>query len=241
MSKPPAFQFYADDFLAGTADMTQSEVGAYILLLCYQWNRGSTPVQPERQKLIAKGEVSELVLSKFEADADGSLRNARLEEEREKQAAYREKQRQNGIKSGEKRRTTVEPRLNQRSPLVATKREPKGNSPSPSPTPNEEEREASAVDFEGEGQNQQIPPANLFTPPTVGQVKAFAATFATPDLAEQFWNAKEAVGWVDRHGNPLRKWQPAFKSYVAAARANDHQRGRRAPQVQPGTTNFENF
>ena len=35
---PPAFQFYTDDFLGGVSDMTQAEVGAYILLLCAQWN-----------------------------------------------------------------------------------------------------------------------------------------------------------------------------------------------------------
>jgi len=240
MSKPPAFQLYSDDFLGGTCDMTQAEIGAYILLLCHQWNTGSTPVQPERQQLIARGPVSEHVISKFDLCPDGKLRNARLEEERQKQELYREKQRQAGIKSGEKRRTAVEPALNHGSTKPGTKREPKGNSPSPSPVSSiEEEREASAVSVEGD--EQKIPAANQFTPPTVEQVKAFASTFATPDLAENFWNAKEQVGWVDRHGNPIRKWQPAFKSYVAAARANDHQRGRRAPQVQPGKTNFENF
>jgi uncharacterized protein YdaU (DUF1376 family) len=131
--KPPAFQFYADDFLAGAADMTQSEVGAYILLLCHQWNRGSAPVQPERQLLIAKGPVSEHVLAKFEVGPDGELRNARLEAEREKQANYRETQRLKGIQSGKTRRTTVQPRLNRSSVSVRTGAEPETNSPSPSP------------------------------------------------------------------------------------------------------------
>jgi uncharacterized protein YdaU (DUF1376 family) len=36
MNKPPAFQFYADDFLGGTIDLTTEEVGAYIRLLCFQ-------------------------------------------------------------------------------------------------------------------------------------------------------------------------------------------------------------
>ena len=43
-SKPkgraPAFQFYADDFLAGTMTMTNEERGAYISLLCLQWSKG---------------------------------------------------------------------------------------------------------------------------------------------------------------------------------------------------------
>jgi Protein of unknown function (DUF1376) len=40
---PPAFQFYASDFIASTADMTCREVGAYIRLLCYQWEHGGIP------------------------------------------------------------------------------------------------------------------------------------------------------------------------------------------------------
>src|SRR5258706_9467091 len=101
MNKPPAFQFYPDDFMGGTADMTQAEVGAYILLLCHQWNRGSIPVEPERQHMIAKGPVSAHVLAKFKPSADGLLRNERLERERQKQADYRESQRQKGIASGQ--------------------------------------------------------------------------------------------------------------------------------------------
>lgn len=38
--KPPAFQFYADEYLAGTIAMSLAEVGAYIRLLCYQWLNG---------------------------------------------------------------------------------------------------------------------------------------------------------------------------------------------------------
>jgi uncharacterized protein YdaU (DUF1376 family) len=134
--KPPAFQFYADDFLAGVADMTQAEVGAYILLLCHQWNRGSAPVEPERQQLLAKGSVSAHVLSKFRLQEDGTIKNERMEREREKQAAHRAKQREKGIISGIARR---EHRLNRGSTVASTAAEPEGqpntNSPSPSPSP----------------------------------------------------------------------------------------------------------
>ncbi len=43
MSQPPAFQFYASDFIASTVDMSPDEVGAYIRLLCFQWEHGSVP------------------------------------------------------------------------------------------------------------------------------------------------------------------------------------------------------
>src|SRR6478609_723176 len=111
MIKPPAFQFYADDFLAGVADMTQAEVGSYILLLCNQWSRGEIPTDKARMALIAKGDVTDHVLAKF---PDG--KNKRMELERAKQDEWREKQRQNGIASGKARlngrSTIVQPSLN---------------------------------------------------------------------------------------------------------------------------------
>jgi uncharacterized protein YdaU (DUF1376 family) len=149
MNKPPAFQFYPDDFIGGVADMTQSEVGAYILLLCQQWNRGSIPVEPDRQQLLAKGSVSEHVLAKFEKSSDGMLRNERMEKERAKQAAFREKQREKGIKSGIARGTTVEPRLNHGSqpvePSGQPEPQPNTNSPSPSPSPSPKEKKEGFV------------------------------------------------------------------------------------------------
>jgi uncharacterized protein YdaU (DUF1376 family) len=135
MNKPPAFQFYPADFLGGTGAMTQAEVGAYILLLCHQWNHGSIPVQPERQQNIAKGQVSDYVLAKFKPGTDGELRNERLEQERQKQADYREKQRQKGLASGIARAKTHEPRLNSGSTTVEPSGEPKGNSLSSSSYP----------------------------------------------------------------------------------------------------------
>ena len=111
----PAFQFYPDDFLGGVADMTQTEVGAYLLLLCHQWNRGSIPVQTERQQLIAKGPVTEHVLSKFKKCPDGQLRNERMEKIRVQQQDYRDKQRAKGVLSGQARR---ELRLNRSSTVV---------------------------------------------------------------------------------------------------------------------------
>lgn len=125
--KPPAFQFYADDFLAGVADMTQAEVGAYILLLCHQWGRGEIPGDAARASLIAKGKVSPHVMSKF---PDG--KNVRLEKERQKQAEYRQKQSDKGKASAQARfnRGSTNP-----PPPPPPNDQPEGNSPSPSPSP----------------------------------------------------------------------------------------------------------
>jgi len=47
-SKPPAFQFYAKDFLVGTSEMTFEEVGLYIRLLAHSWDRGPLPLEAIR-------------------------------------------------------------------------------------------------------------------------------------------------------------------------------------------------
>ena len=133
--KPPAFQFYPDDFLGGVADMTQAEVGAYILLLCSQWGRGAIPPDPDRAALIAKGPVSTHVLAKFP-----NGQNPRLEAVRVEQDNYRQLQREKGLASGEARRkrslTEVQPPFNHGSTTVQPDGQPKLNSPSPSPSPN---------------------------------------------------------------------------------------------------------
>ena len=132
--KPPAFQFYPDDFLGGVADMTQAEVGAYILLLCSQWGRGAIPPDPDRAALIAKGPVSSHVLAKFP-----NGQNPRLEAVRVEQDNYRQLQREKGLASGEARRkrvkTVVQPPFNHGSTAVQPEGQPKVNPPSPSPPP----------------------------------------------------------------------------------------------------------
>ena len=43
MSKSPAFQFYAADFMIGIMGMSDEEVGIYIKMLATQWLHGSLP------------------------------------------------------------------------------------------------------------------------------------------------------------------------------------------------------
>jgi uncharacterized protein YdaU (DUF1376 family) len=136
--RSPAFQFYADDFLAGTLDLSQEEVGAYIRLLCHQWNRGSIPVETEKQQRLAGGSVSVDVLAKFRMVDGSGLVNERLERERAKQAEFRQMQREKGLLSAKARRN--QPRFNHGSTAVGTagqpndqpNTQPEGNSPASS-------------------------------------------------------------------------------------------------------------
>jgi hypothetical protein len=42
-TQPPAFQFYAQDFLTGVMYLTNEEIGIYIKLLAKQWTDGKIP------------------------------------------------------------------------------------------------------------------------------------------------------------------------------------------------------
>ena len=103
----PAFQFYVQDFLTGTLYMSAEEIGAYMLLLCYQWDKGALPDSDRDLLRISRSKAKTLVVvrEKFARCEDGMLRNIRMEMEREKQAAYRELKSKAGIEGNKKRWT----------------------------------------------------------------------------------------------------------------------------------------
>lgn len=135
--KPPAFQLYADDFIAGTCDLSALDVGAYIRLLCYQWNRGSIPTDDlDRLARIAGAPVSPDVLAKFPRG-----KNKRMEEVRKKQEDYRAAQSLKG-------KASAKARFNRGSTDVECSVQPEANSPSPTPSPTPDiykKKERSAV------------------------------------------------------------------------------------------------
>lgn len=139
--KAPAFQLYTDDFLAGTLEMSQEEVGQFIRLLCHQWNRGWIPVETEKQQRLTGGCVSVDVLVKFRLCEDGFLRNERLESVRTERGIFLQQQSKKGQQSAEKRRLAaleIQPELNRTSTEVQPDGQPtpqpESNSPSPSPS-----------------------------------------------------------------------------------------------------------
>lgn len=104
--KAPSFQLYAGDFLVGTAMMSAEEVGAYIRLLCYQWTEGSLPNDDAVLARLAGcgGNAVASIRNKFGIDSAGRLANARLEQVRAEQVAYRKQQSENALHGWEKRR-----------------------------------------------------------------------------------------------------------------------------------------
>ena len=125
------------------------------------------------------------VLNKFQPDADGKLRNRRLEVERDKQIAFRERQ----SRAGE---ASAKARFNRGSTVVQPEGQPKLNSPSPSPSPNKHDIER-----------------GLAERPTLDEVKAYAAQIGLgPWKAEDWFNEMEGCGWLDFNHRPVAKWKP---------------------------------
>jgi uncharacterized protein YdaU (DUF1376 family) len=111
MKFSPCFQFYAAEYLADedVALMTLEEEGAYIRALAYCWREGSIPSDDRRLSLLLKGAsttILRVVRERFKQHPTNGDRlvHERLDQERTKQAAWREKSAKGGQKSGEIRR-----------------------------------------------------------------------------------------------------------------------------------------
>ena len=211
--KPPAFQFYADDFIGGTVGMSADEVGHYIRLLCFQWSHGKISSDETTLERIAGGKVSEVVRAKFPRG-----KNKRLEQERQKQAEYRDKQRLKGIASAKARlnrgSTAVEPRA------VDVRLEPEGNSPSPSPSPSPVQEAAKQT--------------NGASFPRIEEVVALGDRSGIPkDQCEKFWHHYESMGWIDKNGNPIRNWNSKLMVWRTEARGRSFQDQRTPQQPSP--------
>jgi uncharacterized protein YdaU (DUF1376 family) len=109
MAESPAFSFYAKDFLVGTATLSLAERGAYITLLCFQWDHGGIPDDPQQRARLLNSTVKqaealwERLRPKFQQDDDGTWRNARMESERMKQVARRDALAMSGAKGAQSR------------------------------------------------------------------------------------------------------------------------------------------
>jgi uncharacterized protein YdaU (DUF1376 family) len=131
VSSSPAFQFYPSDFLGSgkVGAMTPAEVGIYVFLLCLDWSECGFVLNVRRLARYCRASETEFsaaweIVSECFAERDGRWYSPRLEREREKQAAFREKQAAAG-------RASAQARFNQRSTVV----EPAPNSPSLSLSP----------------------------------------------------------------------------------------------------------
>lgn len=102
--KYPAFQFYVADFLVGVAELTTEAVGAYILLLCRQWDKGSIPDDQKKCAAIARCSVDAIasIWHKFGIVLADARQNERMEKVRAGLLSYSDKQAANAGKRWKK-------------------------------------------------------------------------------------------------------------------------------------------
>ena len=110
MSKAPAFQFYAQDFLSGVMDLTMDERGLYITLLARQWTIFDEKGIPKKRLALLVGfewdNLPEMIKEKFVDNGDYFF-NSRLMESFKQLKSYKEKQRINGQKGGRPKTQTI--------------------------------------------------------------------------------------------------------------------------------------
>lgn len=140
--KAPAFQFYAKEFLADAnqAGMSLQEAGAYVRLMCVEWNEAGkgipdSAVKCARMVGATDGHMKKMWVTlrrcfREHGSEAGMLIHPRLEKEREKQESYRRRQSDKGRASAAARSagpqpegnhgsTAVQPKSNQRATLLS--------------------------------------------------------------------------------------------------------------------------
>jgi uncharacterized protein YdaU (DUF1376 family) len=226
-TKAPSFQFYPTDFVASTVAMSAEEVGAFIRLLCFQWEHGSIPDDDEKLARIGGcgGNAVASVRHKFGISVASGLQNARMEEVRADLIAFREKQRANAVSRWGKSQNNAKPMPKQCggnaaasvwempdacSPVSSLQSTEDTHTPRTHEAGNgvePEQRSASATVSEEEPRSvgsREIP--------DWPSVKNCADAIGLPEWKARLWfDDMEAVGWVHR-GQPVRKWRPLLTS-----------------------------
>jgi uncharacterized protein YdaU (DUF1376 family) len=210
--KAPFFKFFPTDFIASTVAMSAEEVGAFIRLLCYQWENGTIPDDAEKLARISgcSGNAIASVLHKFCIRSASGLQSARMEEERASMIEHAEKKRANAFKrwagEGKTAPKDAKPMQNECSRNAIASGLHMQNACLPEARSQIiEERETPACE------------AVAGPHPTEEQVLRHAAAYMPPipeTFAKSWWAEAEGAGWIDRHKRPIHtaRWKRAFES-----------------------------
>ena len=195
---PPSFDFYPDDFVAGTVHMTACELGMYIRYLCFQWGHGYLPEDDETLKRIAGISGDEfnkhwpIVREKFTSNGSGDLVNDRLQEVRAKALTLREARQKAGRKGGSSKATNL---LEAKDVAKSSRRKKEVG-----------RRKKEVIEENGV-------PASRFQRPTVEEIATFAAEAGLEADAEAIWDFYESKGWqVGR--SQMKDWKAAVRRAV---------------------------
>jgi hypothetical protein len=241
MSKPPAFQLYANDWLSSLHInlMTPAQEGAYIRLLCYAWADSDCSL-PDDDAVLAQlsrlGEGwlkggSSILRQCFVPHPEHPARlvNLKLLEVRRNLEDWRERSRQGGIKSGQVRASQSKGgsrvlQVNGNQP-VDDHFEVKGNSSSSSSSSEEKEKRAvSTSSSPASGIKSTLKMADDAFIAELKQNAAYrgididreigklTAWLGTPKGKGKYLTRQRLVNWLNRADVPMsRQSQPASR------------------------------
>jgi hypothetical protein len=200
MAQDPAFLFYYQDFLVGTDDMDNDEVGAYIRCLCHQAAKGSIS-EKHMMKICLRQDVFNSVSQKFERSEDGSFFNQRLASEIDKRKAFAESRRNNRLKK------TYDKQVSKTSETYVEHME----------NENENENENKDVDEKRSRKKKFVKPDENDVYNFMGELNASGANFLTEDklvnFARTFMDHYEANGWIVGK-TQMKDWQSTVRNWM---------------------------
>jgi hypothetical protein len=196
MAQDPAFLFYYQDFLVGTDDMDNDEVGAYIRCLCHQASKGCIS-EKHMMKICLRQDVFNSVSQKFLRNEDGNYCNERLMLEISKRKAFAESRRNNRMK-----KTSVIHVSNTSKTYVPHMENENENE-------NEIKKKVSRKKFVKPDENDVY---NL-----MGELNMQGKNFMTEDklvnFARTFMDHYEANGWIVGKAS-MKDWQSTVRNWM---------------------------
>lgn len=220
--KSPAFQVYVNDFLgsAKVGMMSTEEIGAYWLLLCLEWQEDGFVYNESHlsrwcRLTPARFRKAWATIGPCFVQIDGRLFSPRLQREREKQQAWREKSAKGGRRSGQARAKGGSEMVGQ---MVEPTPQPNGNTPLPLPLQVKTKAiPASAGNghkaWPAEGADLWVQQVGHITPAHFGKaLKPMVDRYGWPDTKAAIetyiemnegkprnpeWLVKEAVRWIE--------------------------------------------
>jgi len=250
-------QFFGKDWLASSnrSRMPLEAQGAYIILLCYQWEEGAIPDDQEEIRAMIHPYPSPQVMAKiwphicrvFPVSSDGLRRNPRCERDRiaafEKSAKAKEAGSAGGKKKAERARENPSERLADARRTLSE--DPSENLADAYRTPSSPES-ASDTDSnpslrsglrESDREKSDRTPTKVFKPPTEAEVKAVMATnhgLSDSDAETQsalFWNHYDAFGWRVS-GNPVVNWQSLVGKWITQSKTGRFKTDSKPPSTR---------
>lgn len=185
---PHSFEFYVDDFLGGTVHLSPQAVGAYVRLLCFQFNQGSIPDEPAVLARVCGCSVDEWgrlwveLENKFPKDADGKRRNERLASEKSHKLQVRK-----SCTDAALARWTKEQ-----------------EDPPPDPIPKSHTDEST---------NKPTRRAAMPMPETVAEVENWCSAHNVRIDSAQFFNYYASQGWKKANGKQVTDWHACARGW----------------------------